>query len=94
MDVAVAAAAITAAAAAITAAMAISIAVHTGGPVVRACVRSTRRSRDFGLACYEDTKSIGVRWRRVRPRGGVGDGDDRADSVYARQARALRPATP
>jgi hypothetical protein len=53
MDVAIAAA--------IAAAMAIAIAVHTGGPVVRACVRSTRRSRDFGLACYEDTISIGVR---------------------------------
>jgi hypothetical protein len=53
MDVAVAAA--------IAAALAMAIAVHTGGPVVRACVRSTRRIRDVGLACYENTISIGVR---------------------------------
>jgi hypothetical protein len=61
MDVAVAAAIAAAITAAIAAAMAISIAVHTGGPVVRACVRSTRQIRDVGLACYEDTISIGVR---------------------------------
>jgi hypothetical protein len=61
VDVAVAAAIAAAITAAIAAAMAIAIAVHTGGPVVRACVRSTRRSRDVGLACYEDTISIGVR---------------------------------